>query len=133
MEVLKVVIRYTDGRVVKGLTQNFFPNKDRFHIRSASTTSEDPIEILIKDLKAIFFVRDFDGNPEYNERKEYTAGEKVHGKIVEVTFMDGEVLVGTTLGYNPNRLGFFVFPADQSSNNIRAFAVMTAVKSVRYL
>jgi len=133
METLKVVVRYADGRIVKGLTQNFFPNKDRFHIRSAAGTSGEPTEIIIKDLKAIFFVRDFEGNAEYNERKEYAPGEKVHGKIVVITFRDGEVIVGTTLGYNPNRQGFFVFPADQSSNNMRAFAVMAAVRSVRYV
>jgi hypothetical protein len=52
---------------------------------------------------------------------------------MEVTFKDGEVLVGTTLGYDPSRPGFFIFPADPKSNNIRVFAVATAVKKVRFL
>lgn len=87
----------------------------------------------MKELKAIFFVKDFDGNYTYDERKKYFEGEKPSGRKIEVTFRDGEVLVGTTLGYDPNRPGFFVFPADPKSNNLRVFAVSSAVKKVRYL
>ena len=32
MEPTKVVARYIDGRVIKGFTQDFFPNKDSFHL-----------------------------------------------------------------------------------------------------
>jgi hypothetical protein len=133
MEPIKVVVRYVDGRVVKGVTQDFFPNKDCFHLSSDTTTSEEPAEVLIRDIKAVFFVRDFDGNPGYNERKEYNNGDKAQGRKVEILFVDGEKLVGSTLGYDPNRLGFFLFPVDPESNNIRVFAVTAAIKSVRYI
>jgi hypothetical protein len=133
MEPIKVVVRYTDGRVVKGTTQDFFPNKDRFHLSSDTTASEEPTEVLIRDLKAVFFVRDFGGNPSYNERKEYNNGDKAQGRKVEILFVDGEKLVGSTLGYDPNRLGFFLFPVDPESNNMRVFAVTAAIKSVRYI
>jgi hypothetical protein len=133
MEPIKVVVRYGDGRVVKGMTQDFFPNKDRFHLRSDTTASEEPAEVLIRDLKAVFFVKDFDGKPGYNERKEYNNGDKAQGRKVEILFVDGEKLVGSTLGYDPNRLGFFLFPVDPESNNMRVFAVTAAVKSVRYI
>jgi|WetSurMetagenome_2_1015567.scaffolds.fasta_scaffold367147_2 hypothetical protein len=133
MEPIKVVVRYVDGRVVKGTTQDFFPNKDRFHLRSDTTASEEPAEVLIRDLKAVFFVKDFDGKPGYNERKEYNNGDKAQGRKVEILFVDGEKLVGSTLGYDPNRLGFFLFPVDPESNNMRVFAVTAAVKSVRYI
>lgn len=46
--------------------------------------------------------------------------------------MDGEVLVSSTLGYDPKRQGFFIFPADPKSNNIRVYAVSSGVKKVRY-
>jgi hypothetical protein len=32
MGATRVVARYTDGRVIKGFTQDFFANKDRFHL-----------------------------------------------------------------------------------------------------
>ena len=133
METLKVVARYIDGRVVKGLSQDFFPNKDRFHVYPADKSSGEAAEILLKELKAVFFVRDFVGNFQYNERKEYLEGDKPSGRKIEVMFKDGEVLVGTTLGYDPSRPGFFLFPADPKSNNVRVFAVTTAVKKVRFL
>ena len=133
MEPLKVVARYNDGRTVKGLSQDFFQNKDRFHVSPADKPSGETVEILLKELKAVFFVRDFAGDAQYNERKEYVQGDKPSGRKIEVTFKDGEVLVGTTLGYDPNRPGFFLFPADPKTNNIRVFAVTTAVRKVRYL
>jgi hypothetical protein len=133
VEPVKVVARYIDGKRVKGFSQDFFPNKDRFHVYPAAKPSGEAVEVLLKELKAIFFVKDFAGNYMYNERKEYIQGEKPSGRKVEVTFKDGEVLVGTTLGYEPSRPGFFVFPADPKCNNIRVFAVTTAVKKVRFL
>ena len=128
-----MVARYIDGRRVKGVSQDFFPNKDRFHVYPAAKPSGEAVEVLLKELKAIFFVKDFVGNYLHNDRKEYIQGEKPSGRKVEVAFRDGEVLVGTTLGYDPNRPGFFLFPADPKCNNIRVFAVSTAVKKVRFL
>ncbi len=133
MEPVKVVVRYADGRVLKGFTQDFLPNKERFHLHSASKASGEAKEILIKELKAVFFVRDFAGNPKYDEKKKFPEKEKPTGKKVEVTFKDGEILVGTTLGYDPSRPGFFVFPADPGSNNMRVFVVSPAVRKVRYI
>ncbi len=133
MEPVKVVARYVNGKRVKGFSQDFFPNKDRFHIYPPSKPSGDAAEVLVKELKAIFFVQDFVGNYLYNERKKYTEGEKPSGRKVEVTFADGEILVGSTLGYESSRPGFFLFPADPKSNNIRVFAVTSAVKKVRFL
>ena len=94
---------------------------------------DEATEVLVQKLKALFFVRDFIGNSQYYERKKYLEGEKPSGRKVKVTFVDGEVLVGSTLGYDPRRQGFFLFPADPKTNNIRVFAVSSAVKEVRYL
>jgi hypothetical protein len=136
MEAVKVVARYLTGKIVKGFTQDFLPNKDRFHLHPSTTSPTEagpPVEILVKDLKALFFVRDFAGNAEYTERKEYIEGERPQGRKMEVTFVDGEIIVGSTLGYDPTRPGFFIFPADPKCNNIRVFAVSTSVKKVRQL
>jgi hypothetical protein len=133
VEPIKVVARYTNGMVLKGFTQDFLPNKDRFHLHPAEKASGEAKEVLIKELKAIFFVQDFAGDPQYKERKNYTEGEKPTGRKVEVTFKDGEVLIGSTLGYDPSRPGFFIFPVDVKANNIRVFVVSSAIKNVRYL
>jgi hypothetical protein len=132
MELIKVVVRYLDGRVLKGYTYDFFPNKSVFHLYPlGEEKSGAGLEIQIKDLKSVFFVRDFEGNRDYNEEKEFSPSEKYHGRKVEVVFEDGEALVGTTMGYAPERPGFFLSPADPRSNNLRVFVVNKAVRQVR--
>ena len=133
MEKVKVIVRYSDGRLIKGFTQDFFPTKKLFHLTPVNNPAGKPIEVSLADLKAVFMVLDFVGHPLYKERKKYVEGEKPSGQKVEVTFMDGEVLVGSTLGYDPKRQGFFIFPADPKSNNIRVYIVSSFVEKVRYL
>ena len=133
MNMEKVVVRYSCGRLIKGFTQDFFPTKKIFHLTPVDHPSDGPIEVSIEDLKAIFMVMDFGGHPQYQERKKYVQGEKPSGQKVEVTFVDGEVLVGSTLGYDLKRQGFFVLPADPKSNNIKVYVVSSSVERVRYL
>jgi hypothetical protein len=82
-------------------------------------------------LKAVFFVRDFAGDPEY---KEDTAVEPSgRGRKVTITFLDDEVLAGTTLNYRPDGIGFLVLPNDPRSNNIRTFVFSRAVRHVQFV
>jgi hypothetical protein len=131
MEPVRVVARYVDGRILKGFTQNFSPDRPRFHLSPAESTNNGTIAIQTKDLKAVFFVRDFAGNPAYQEQREFA--QVPQGRKVEVTFNDGEVLVGSALGYNKERPGFFFFPADPEGNTLRVFVVTAAVKGVKFI
>ena len=55
MEPAKVVIRYADGRIIKGYTQDFLPTNPSFHVHPlAFSTSMDAVDILVRDLKAVF-------------------------------------------------------------------------------
>lgn len=134
MQPVKVIVRYADGRRLKGYTQDFFPNKSLFHLQLTENLPDaEPIEVQMKDLKAVFFVKDFEGNPQYQEKKNFPPGQKIAGRLVEVIFKDGEVLRGSTLGYDPNRPGFFFFPADPDSNNLRVFAVFQAIQRIKFI
>jgi hypothetical protein len=134
MERVKVVVHFADHRIIKGFTQDFFPNKQVFHLYPVDATEpKDSVEIMIKDLKAVFFVRTFEGNKDYHDRKEFEGTDQLQGRKVAITFSDGEVIVGSTLGYDPSRPGFFLFPVDPQSNNMRVFCISKAVKDVRYL
>ena len=133
MAVNKIVARYRDGRVRKGYTENFFPDKPKFHLRPLDAADPGKSEeVTLGELKAVFFVRDFSGDRVYKERKTLMEGEKTQGRVVEVTFVDGEMLVGTTMGYDPRRPGYFIFPIDPKSNNLKIFVVSAAVRSSRY-
>jgi len=139
---LKIIIRYRDGKLLKGYTNDFFPNKPAFHVQPGDEAAGQSIEaamselkssvVTVSELKAVFFVKDFKGDPGYTERR-FGEGDRPAGRKVEVTFYDGEVIVGTTMGYDPKRIGFFVIPADPQANNLRVFVVTEAVKQLRYL
>jgi len=129
-----IVARYTDGRVVKGITSDFLPAKDRFHLLvDGSPPGTRAIEILIADLKAVFFVKDLVGSPQHSERNQFDPVKPPVGKKIRVVFNDGEVVVGTTQGYQLGRPGFFLVPADEKSNNNRCFVVVSATKEVTLL
>jgi len=134
LEASKIVARFLDGKIVKGYTQNFFPNRPVFHVLPMDAASKtDPIEIQVSELKAVFFVRDFVGNKGHDERKGLAPGEKVQGRLIEVIFRDGEVLVGSTTGYDPKRPGFFFFSTDPKSNNMKVYILSSAIRGVRFL
>jgi len=132
MEPIKVVLRYTDGAILKGYTQDFHPESPAFHFHKDSQETS-PMEMGVEGLKALFLVRTFGGNPDYRERKEFIEGDKSYGDRVEVTFGDGEVMQGSCVYYHPERPGFFLLPPDPRSNNMLIFVVTAAVKNFRYL
>jgi hypothetical protein len=134
MGPVRIIARFRDNRIIKGFSQDFFPNKPSFHLnREIRGKSPDLVQIQVNDLKAVFFVKSFEGNPEYNERKTFKEGDKPSGRKVEVIFEDGEMMQGSVLGYNPQQAGFFLFPSDPKCNNIRVFVVNDGVKNFRFL
>ena len=130
MTASQVVVRYRDGRLVKGITSNFLPARDGFHVQ---TPKGEVVCVAQAELKALFFVRDLAGDPTRRETNQFSATRPAPGRKIQVVFADGEVIVGTTQGYQPNRPGFFVFPADAGSNNERCFVVTAATRRVQPL
>jgi hypothetical protein len=127
----KVALRFKDGRVVKGMTQDFMPGKPVFHIHAAGRDQAD--EVRSEDLKAVFFVKDFAGRPEYTESREFPERPQAgKGRKIAVLFNDGELLTGYTLGYDPKRPGFFVMPTDEDCNNERVYVLRSAVQDVGF-
>jgi hypothetical protein len=83
----------------------------------------------VRDLKAVFFVRDLVGNPAHRDAQKFPPGH-VAGCHVEVRFRDGEVIVGTAESPVTDPLGFFLIPADPESNNLRVYVVAAATRAV---
>jgi hypothetical protein len=127
----RVVAHLIGGKIVKGTTQDFFPNRPIFHLQPADGTPVQ--ELRAKQLKALFFVKDFAGN---NKRRDVRGfingpGETAQGKKLAVRFKDGELLCGYSLSYSPERDGFFMFPADAGSNNVRVYVVIGSTVEVK--
>jgi Family of unknown function (DUF6982) len=125
----KIVARYKDGRIVKGNSLDIDPARPSCHVR---TPEGKTVEVQLKDLKALFFVRSLEGDSTHDENR--TADPKdlrgVGSTLVRLTFADGEVMVGLTIRFPPNRPFFYVLPADPESNNLRMLVNRDAVSSM---
>jgi hypothetical protein len=127
----KIVVRYTEGQILKGYTHDFNPARQQFSLwPSPGAAPHERVIVPLARLKAVFFVRDFAGNPDYVERADST--DSHHGRRIELTLVDDEVITGRTLTYRPDGHGFFVTPADPLANNIRVFVVSSSVRQVRF-
>ncbi len=126
-----VVARFVDGRVLKGTTQDFAPNKSVFHLCVWGDASARGIAIPIGALKGLFFVKTFDGDKKHVEDLDI-AKAKGQGRRIVVTLRDGEVIAGFTTGYAKDKQGFFVIPGDPASNNARIYLVTAAIKKVEW-
>ena len=67
----------------------------------------------------------------YNE--EFNDEVSGAGRKIKVTFSDGEIITGYTLGYSPNRQGFYMTPADLQSNNVRIFVIKSATEKIEFV
>jgi len=126
--VSNVVLHFKDGKIRKGTTDDFFPNKPSFHFTDLENGGSQVIPL--SSLKAVFFVKSYEGRAEYQERDDVERAG--FGRKIEVSFNDGEVQVGYTQGYSPGRPGFFVFPSDPESNNDRIFVVSDATENIAF-
>jgi hypothetical protein len=126
-----VVARYADGRVLKGTTRDFSANRPMFHLEVGST--HEMVEIRVRQLKAVFFVKTFEGSSSRQDIRGFIDGpeEKPQGKKIAVRFRDGEFMCGYTMSWSPDREGFFLFPADTGSNNDRVYVLTAATNEIK--
>ena len=125
----KVVVRYQDGSTLKGFTHDFGPDKASFHVIEKLTGRRTKV-VNITRLKAVFFVKSFEGNRMRVTDPDWEWLQKVPGLKVKVTFEDGEVIFGTSSAYNKRRRGFFIRPADAEGNNERLYVVTNSTARV---
>ena len=134
-----VVARFRDGKVVKGYVKDFRIDAETV-VLSLLKTREDR-HVPLEELKAIFFVKTFEGVSDHVERKAFGI-RKLTGRKVFVKFSDRETLVGFVEGDVPwdkgfslaklgrNAKGFFLTPVDGDCNNERVFVVGSAIQDV---
>jgi hypothetical protein len=124
-----VVARFLDGRVLKGTTHDFAPQKPFFHLSIWGEPNAKAITVPIGALKALFFVKSYQGDPKRIDDNDL-ASARGQGRKVMVTFNDGEVICGFTSAYSKDKAGFFLIPADAKGNNARVFVLTAAVRKV---
>lgn len=124
-----VVARYIDGRMVKGSSLDVAQDRPKFHVREDDGTMT---QVLLSELKALFFVKSLDGNSEHVEGQEIDAVDpRLRGsRVLEVTFHDGEKIVGLCTRYPPKGPSFFLVPVDSDSNNLRILVNSAALQDM---
>jgi len=125
----KVVIQF-GTRTVKGYLETPAWNTIEELLSDAPLSSPETLrvrllesdtveEISIKDVKAIFYVHNFEGDANHKEMSFYGKSPIVHGIWMRVQFLDGEVIEGIV--HNSIRYlvdpGFFLVPTHPGSNN----------------
>lgn len=128
----RVVIRKLDKGLIKG-----FIDTGRFLGLEIEVLEREGrvIRIPLNEIKGVFFVRDFDGDPHRAERKVFHSRPRLAGLWVRMTFRDNEILEAllpnNLLEVDP--LGFLVSPPDVYSNNIKIFIPRTALTGMEVL
>jgi hypothetical protein len=123
----KVVVRLKDKTLLKGKISKFSPFYSYFRLE---LLNGDSLIVNIDKIKAIFFVKSFEGNKQYKykyEDKLFWVGDRITLK-----FDDGEKMVGYAQYFDFTPRGYFITPADVNGNNTYVFASKSAIDSMSF-
>lgn len=136
----RVAARFNNGKVLKGYVKDFTADSEMVFLDEAESGMNHIIPI--NELKALFFIRTFEGDREYREKKAFGVSPS-KGRKVFIKFKDKESLIGFIDGEVPFQkgftltkpdgtedTGFFLTPSDIDSNNIKVFVVGSAIENV---
>lgn len=143
---LRVVLHMRDHTLIKGYT-DVLPADDLDALHKLEPValprmivvqladSGETLSVPLTSLKALFFVRSFEGRKEYKEIKFFEAHPPIEGLWVRLKFFDGEFTEGVArnsldLLVNP---GFFLRPPDQDSNNELIYVLKSSLVEFRVL
>ncbi|HEV8524607.1 MAG TPA: hypothetical protein VGQ71_08920 [Terriglobales bacterium] len=143
---LKVVAHLRDGKLIKGYTdivtpetleellqQGPLPLPGQLPLRAAGARQAQAVDL--ESLKALFFVRSFEGRNQYQELKFFDAHPPVLGLWVRIKYFDGEAsegVVHNSLHYVTSP-GFFLKPPDPQSNNKLIYVLKSSLVDFRVL
>jgi hypothetical protein len=128
----KVVVQKMDRDTING-----FVSPAAFIVEGkveVLNTAGKVVAIDLRDIKGVFFVRDF-GETESLMRKTFTTRPRTEGLWLRLTFKDNDVLEGMM----PNDLsqilpeGYLINPPDSRSNTQRIFIPRPALSAVTVL
>ena len=144
--VLMVVARLRDGKTIKGYTDTI-PVTDAEGLmrdQSIAIPPEIPLRPLesnglvllpVESLKALYFVKSFEGRKQYDEVKFFETHPPIEGLWVRLTFYDGETYEGVVRNslHHLISAGFFLKPPDPQSNNSVVYVVKAALVNFQVL
>jgi hypothetical protein len=127
----KVTVRKLDRDSLNGFVATHFLNEGKLELLN---TAGNLVALDLRDIKCVFFVREF-GDAEELNRKTFTTRPRTEGLWVRLRFKDNDVMEGMM----PNDLtqfgpeGYLVNPPDTRSNTQRIFIPRTALTELTVL
>ncbi len=128
----KVIVRTRDGKVYRGFSGHGY-------IDSSSVTvigrDGENTKYAHRDLKAVFFVKNFKGDPTYKTLKFLNKSPGKKWVWMRVRFSDGEIFEGRAK--NDSSLfdgpGLWLWPSDEDDNNEALFAIRKTIERIEIL
>ena len=126
----KIVVHMQDGAIHKGITHDFVPERESFHLLPAEGGGV-PLRIRVAEMKGLFYVKDYVGNRDFVARRQFDEARRADRRAI-VLFRDGEQV----WGYLPqdadeDAQGFYFYPSDPDDNNIKIYVVRAAIEELR--
>lgn len=128
----KVVVLLLDGATLKGyLDTNVLGHSDAVDLLTADGEHRS---ILVKDIKSVYFVREF-SDPFEPERKAFLSRPKIDGLWVRLRFRDEDVMEGIVSNDLIELLngGVRLTPPDLHGNVLHMFVPRTALSELKVL
>ncbi|HVZ19122.1 MAG TPA: hypothetical protein VG897_18535 [Terriglobales bacterium] len=144
MARLKIVAHLRTGKLMKGYVDLPVPTDNtglvtnvpislpkQITIENSETHHKHPV--ALSSLKALFFVKSFQGNPSYSEIKFFNGEPKIEGLWVQLTFADNEKtegIVHNSIAFLTEP-GFLMKPPDPNSNNQAVYVLKESLTQFR--
>ena len=80
----KIVVHMKGGTIHKGITQDFDPDLESFHVLPAEGGGV-PIRVRLTEMKALFWVKDYIGNRDFIARRRFDETDERHRAIATKT------------------------------------------------
>ena len=129
----KVYVRRFDRKMLAGyVSPHAFLRADGIEVIDREA---EVVLVPYEQTRAVYFVRDFKGNPEPDQRKAFASRPKLGGLWVQMQFRDGEALEGVM----PNDLlqvgehGVTITPPDANANTQKVFVPRSALDGFQVL
>ena len=139
---MKTVIHLLDGSLLKGFLDH---SEDEFQEAAARSALAAHVDLRLAsgerrhvDLsaaKALFLVKSFEGQPQYDEVKFFHDAPDIEGLWVRVRFLDREITEGIVHNSLPffSNAGFFLKPPDPQSNNRMIYILKKSLAELQVL
>jgi hypothetical protein len=142
----KVVVKLRSGEVVRGhvilprdadiagLFNGSNQNQEAT-ITVNSLTSNEAVRVELNEIKAVFFVKSFRGDPKRKGLRFYTNGPSVGAIWAEIRFEDNEIIEATIDNSAQHLMGdgLLLHPSDAGSNNQLVYVNKSAISHYRVL